>query len=93
MKSIWRHIGVTRKGRNGKWQAVVRKKNKTIYRSFTKKSDASKWATFTEAHIETGTYKRIKEAEKIADIRICELLNIYYEKHLRLKSSIYKKDN
>ena len=69
-----------------KWQARVRKKNFNVSRSFWKKSDASKWALKVEAHIETGTYKRIKEAERVADIRICELLNIYYEKHLKIKS-------
>ena len=40
----------------------------------------------TEAQIETGTYKRVKEAERIADIRLSELLNIYYEKHLKTRS-------
>ena len=69
-----------------KWQARVRKKSFNVSRSFWKKSDASKWALKVEAHIETGTYKRIKEAERVADIRICELLNIYYEKHLKIKS-------
>ena len=51
-----------------------------------RKSDASKWAYKTEAQIETGSYRRVQEAERIADIRICEVLNIYYEKHLKKKS-------
>ena len=50
-----------------------------------RKSDASKWAYRTEAQIETGSYRRVVEAERIADIRICEVLNIYYEKHLKKK--------
>ena len=63
-----------------KWQALVRKKKIVAIKSFWKKSDASKWAYMTEAQIETGSYRRVQEAERIADIRICELLNIYYEK-------------
>ena len=70
----------------GKWQVFVRRKNIRVIKSFTKKSDASKWAYHTEALIETGTYRRVQEAERIADIRICELLNIYYEKHLKIRS-------
>ena len=69
-----------------KWQARVRKKNFNVSKSFWKKSDASKWALKVEAHIETGSYNRVVEAERIADIRICEILNIYYEKHLKKKS-------
>ena len=69
-----------------KWQARVRKKSFNVSKSFWKKSDTSKWALKVEAHIETGTYKRIVEAERIADIRICEILNIYYEKHLKTRS-------
>ena len=42
-----------------KWQGVVRKKNKLIYKSFWKKSDASAWAYKTEAQLETGTYQRV----------------------------------
>ena len=58
----------------GKWQARVRKKNISVAKSFLRKGDASKWAYKIEAHIETGTYKRIVEAERIADIRICEVM-------------------
>ena len=69
-----------------KWQAQVRKKKIFVSKSFHRKSDASKWAYKTEAQIETGSYRRVQEAERIADIRICEVLNIYYEKHLKKKS-------
>ena len=66
-----------------KWQAQVRKKKIFVSKSFHRKSDASKWAYKTEAQIETGSYRRVQEAERIADIRICEVLNIYYEKHFK----------
>ncbi|MBO6469186.1 MAG: hypothetical protein HVK44_03405, partial [Pelagibacteraceae bacterium] len=69
-----------------KWQVQVRKQKIKVTKSFWKKSDASKWAIKTEAQIETGTYRRVQEVERIADIRICEVLNIYYEKHLKKKS-------
>ena len=75
-----------------KWQAVVRRKNKLIYKSFWKKSDASAWAYKTEAQLETGTYQRVERAEKLADIKLKEILNIYYEKYLVLKSKDHKKE-
>ena len=53
-----------------KWQVLVRKKNIAVIKSFWKKSDASKWAYKTEAQIETGSYKRVKDAEKLADIKL-----------------------
>ena len=72
-----------------KWQAIIRKgpqgKKTTVVKSFLKKGDATRWAYRTEAQIETGSYRRVQEAERIADIRICEVLNIYYEKHLKKK--------
>ncbi|MDP6785165.1 MAG: hypothetical protein QGG44_06815, partial [Alphaproteobacteria bacterium] len=70
----------------GKWQAIVKRRKQRAQKSFVRKSDASKWALRTEAQIETGTYRRVQEVERIADIRICEVLNIYYEKHLKKKS-------
>ena len=69
-----------------KWKAFVRRKNITVIKTFLKKGDATKWAYHIEAQIETGTYKRVKEAERLADIRLSEILNIYYEKHLKIKS-------
>ena len=68
-----------------KWQAQVRKKKIYVAKSFLRKGDATRWAYKTEAQIETGSYRRVVEAERIADIRICEVLNIYYEKHLKKK--------
>ena len=50
-----------------KWQALVRKKGKVVAKSFYKKSDASKWAYKVEAQLETGTYQRVEQAEKLAD--------------------------
>ena len=75
-----------------KWQAIVRKKNKTIVKSFWKKGDASKWAYKVEAQLETNTYQRVEQAEKLADIKLKEILNIYYEKYLVLKSKDHKKE-
>ena len=68
-----------------KWQAQVRKKKIYVAKSFLRKGDATRWAYKTEAQIETGSYRRVVEAERIADIRISEVLNIYYEKHLKKK--------
>ena len=51
-----------------KWKAFVRRGKVTAVKTFTKKSDASKWAYKVEAQIETGSYKRVKDAEKLADI-------------------------
>ena len=69
-----------------KWKVLVRKKNIAVTKSFWKKSDASKWAYRTEAQIETGSYKRVSDAEKLADIKLKEVLSTYYEKYLRIKS-------
>ena len=75
-----------------KWQAIVRKKNIRAIKSFWKKSDASAWAYKTEAQIETGTYRRVQEAERLSDIKLKEVLNIYYEKYLILNSTDHKKE-
>ena len=66
-----------------KWQAIIRRQSISIAKSFLRKGNATKWAYKIEAQIETGTYRRMQEAERIADIRICEVLNIYYEKHFK----------
>ena len=63
-----------------KWQARVRKKNISITKSFWKKSDASKWAYKIEAQIETGSYLTIKKAERLNEIKLKELLDIFYDK-------------
>ena len=44
----------------GKWQAVVRKSKITVYKSFLRKGDATKWAYKVEAQIETGSYLNAK---------------------------------
>ena len=75
-----------------KWQAHVRKKGIRVVKSFWKKSDASAWAYKTEAQIETGTYRRVQEAERLSDIKLKEVLNIYYEKCLVLNSTDHKKE-
>ena len=69
-----------------KWRAVIRRNKIIATKVFLRKSDASKWAYHTEALIETGAYKRVQEAERLADIRVSEILNIYYEKHIKIKS-------
>jgi hypothetical protein len=58
-----------------KWQALVRKKNKTVVKSFWKKSDASKWAYKTEVQIETGAYRKVAQVEKLIDINLKEDFN------------------
>jgi integrase len=63
-----------------KWQAVVRRKKITAYRSFWKKSDCTKWAYQTEAQIETGSYLNVKKEERLSEIRLSELLNIFFDK-------------
>jgi len=75
-----------------KWQSVVRRNNLTVIKSFWKKSDASKWAYKTEAQIETGSYKRVQEAEKLSNIKVKEILSTYYEKYLRIKSKDANKE-
>ena len=51
-----------------KWQAIIRRQSISIAKSFWKKSDASKWAYRTEAQIETGSYRRVKEAERLTAV-------------------------
>lgn len=63
-----------------KWQAVVRRKKITAYRSFWKKIDCTKWAYQTEAQIETGSYLTVKKQERLNEIRLFELLDIFFDK-------------
>ena len=63
-----------------KWQAVVRRKKITAYRSFWKKSDCTKWAYQTEAQIEAGSYLTVKKQERLNEIRLSELLDIFFDK-------------
>lgn len=63
--------------RNGKWNAQIRRAElKTISKTFTLKADAIKWATTTEAQLETETYIDYKLSTKT---RLSELLNRYNE--------------
>ena len=45
---------IRKKGRN--WQAIIRINKRNIYRTFKKKSDASKWASEFETSIGQGLY-------------------------------------
>ena len=63
-----------------KWQAIVRKKNIQARKSFLRKGDATKWAYKIEAQIETGSYLTIKKAERLNEIKLKELLDIFYDK-------------
>jgi integrase len=74
-----------------KWQVLVRKKNVAVTKSFWKKSDASKWAYKTEAQIETGVFRKVDQVEKLIDINLEEVFNIYFDKYLKRNSrSLYK---
>ena len=67
----------------GKWQARVRKKNISVAKSFLRKGDATKWAYKVEAQIETGTYLTIKKQERLNEIKLGELLDIFFDKTKR----------
>ena len=69
-----------------KWQVLVRKKNVAVTKSFWKKSDASKWAYKTEAQIETGVFRKVDQVEKLIDINLEEVFNIYFDKYLKRNS-------
>jgi len=74
-----------------KWQVLVRKRNVAVTKSFWKKSDASKWAYKTEAQIETGVFRKVAQVEKLIDINLEEVFNIYFDKYLKRNSrSLYK---
>jgi integrase len=75
MSSITKHYG--------KWQAVVRKRKIKVVRSFIKKSDARLWADKTEAQIEVGSYLEVKNNERLNELRLIELLDIFYDKSKR----------
>jgi len=66
-----------------KWQAIVKRKNIRAQKSFLRKSDASKWAYKVEAQIETGTYLTIKKQERLNEIKLGELLDIFFDKTKR----------
>ena len=51
-----------------KWQAIVRKKNIVVGKSFHLKSEAQQWSYRVEAQIELGTYLDTRRAEKLNEI-------------------------
>ena len=63
-----------------KWQAIVKRKNIRAQKSFLRKLDASKWTYKIEAQIETGSYLTIKKAERLNQIKLGELLDIFFDK-------------
>ena len=65
---------------HGKWLVNVRKKKIVARKTFLRKGDASKWAYKIEAQIETGQYLAVKKQERLNEIRVCELLDIFYDK-------------
>jgi integrase len=67
----------------GKWQAIVKRKNIRTQKSFLRKLDASKWAYKIEAQIETGSYLTLKKAERLNEIKLGELLDIFFDKTKR----------
>ena len=57
--------------RNNKWQAIIRKDNfKIIYKTFSLKEDAVRWARETEVKIEQGLYQDLTLAKttKLKDV-------------------------
>ena len=75
-----------------KWQVLVRKRNVAVTKSFWKKSDASKWAYKTEAQIETGVFRKVAQVEKLIDINLEEVFNIYFDKYLKRYSRSLNKE-
>ena len=71
-----------------KWQVLVRKRNVAVTKSFWKKSDASKWAYKTEAQIETGVFRKVAQVEKLIDINLEEVFNIYFDNKVKAEHDI-----
>ena len=72
-----------------KWKAFVRKKQITVIKTFLKKSDARKWADKVEAQIEVGSYLEVKKSERLNEMRLIELLEIFFDKHKRKTKNLY----
>ena len=66
-----------------KWQALIRKQKITVVKSFWKKSDARLWADKVEAQIEVGSYLKVKKNDKLNEIKVNELLDIFFDKFRR----------
>tara|TARA_Y100000294_G_C8315676_1_gene240600 strand:- start:167 stop:508 length:342 start_codon:yes stop_codon:yes gene_type:complete len=67
----------------GKWQAVINRKKIRVANSFANKSDARKWSYKVEALTETGSYFGVVETEKLNEIRVNELLDVYFDSFKR----------
>ena len=65
---------------HGKWQVFVRRKKVRAIKSFLRKGDAVKWAYKTEAQIETGSYLNVKKQERLNEIKLSNLLDIFFDK-------------
>ena len=65
---------------HGKWQVFVRKRKIRVIKSFEKKGDATRWAEKTEAQIEVGSFLTIKPQERLNEITVKELLDIFFDK-------------
>ena len=75
---------------HGKWLAFVRRKKVRAIKSFASKGDATRWAYRTEAQIETGSYNAIKKQERLNEIKLSELLDIFFDK-IKIKSKNVKR--
>ena len=64
--------------RNGRWRALVRRKGESVSQSFLSKTAARDWAHRTEAQIDRGEYRSLKEAS----VTISDLIG-QYEQELR----------
>ena len=71
-----------------KWQALVRKKKIVVVKSFLKKGDARKWADKIEARIEVVSYLEVKKSERLNEIKVYELLDIFFDKFKRKSKNI-----
>ena len=76
----------------GKWQAVIQKKKIRVAKSFTNKSDARKWSHKVEALIETGSYFGVVETEKLNEIKVNELLDVYFDSFRVFRKIIISKN-
>ena len=68
-------VNIRKHGPN--WQVNVRINRRNLYRTFEKKSDASKWAAATETAIRENTYM---DNSMLNTIRLSELLWLFFEK-------------
>ena len=59
--------------RNGRWRAIVRRKGESVSESFLAKTAAREWAHRTEALIDRGEYRSVKETS----VTICHLIDQY----------------